>query len=85
MISALLTARRGPLYFRVDLSASSLLASLLFSSIGFVAFTYGKRTGHFQIMALGGVLMAYSYFTPGATWTWLVGAGLTGMLVYLRD
>jgi hypothetical protein len=67
------------------MSAGSLFGSLVFSSIGFWAFTYGRRTARFQFVALGGALMAYSYFTPGAAATWLVGAGLTGALYYLRD
>lgn len=67
------------------MSAGSLFGSLFFSSIGYWAFTYGRRTERFHVMALGGVLMAYSYFTPGAVSTWLVGAGLTGALYYLRD
>lgn len=69
----------------LNLSAGSLIGSLVFSSIGYVAFSYGKKTGRVQVMALGGALMVYSYFTPGVLSTWLVGAGLTGAFYYLRD
>ncbi|MEK7232507.1 MAG: hypothetical protein AAB268_01720 [Elusimicrobiota bacterium] len=69
----------------MSLSAGNLVGSLVFSSIGFWAFTYGRRTDRLQFAAMGGVLMAYSYFTPSAVSTWLVGAGLTGALYYLHD
>lgn len=67
------------------MSAGSLFGSLVFSSIGYWAFTYGRRTDRVQFVALGAMLMAYSYFTPGAASTWLVGGGLTGALYYLRE
>lgn len=61
----------------------SIVASLVFSSIGFVAFTYGKKEGRYRTMALGGVLMAYSYFTPGLLLTCLVGCALTAALYFV--
>ena len=69
----------------VQIEASGLIARLIFSSIGVVDFTYGKRTERYRVMALGGALMAYSYFTPSAAWTWVAGAGLTCAIFYLRD
>lgn len=41
---------------------NSLLASIVPSSIGFVAFMYGKRQGRAPHMAVGLVLMIYPYF-----------------------
>lgn len=67
------------------MSAGSLFGSLVFSSIGFWAFTFGRRTDRLQFVTLGVLLMAYSYFTPGEASTWLVGTGLTVALYYLRD
>ncbi len=62
-----------------NFSPWNLLGSVLFSSIGFVAFSYGKKMGKFETMAMGAALMVYSYFTPTVL-TWLVGFALTGYL-----
>lgn len=63
----------------------SLMGSLVFSGIGFVAFRYGKTTANFSLVALGGALMVYSYFTPTAPLTWGVGAALSAAAWYSRD
>lgn len=57
-----------------------LLAGLLFGGVGFVAFVYGRRMGKFQSMGLGGLLMAYPYFTPSGGLQWAVGAALCAAL-----
>ena len=44
------------------LSGPNLFAGLLFSSIGFVGFIYGKRMSAWKPMFLGIALMAYPYF-----------------------
>ena len=46
----------------MDLDANSLLASLLVSSIGFVAFMYGKKQSRVPQMVVGVLMMAYPYF-----------------------
>ncbi len=46
----------------MDLDANSLLASLLVSSIGFVAFAYGKKQARVPHMIAGVLLMGYPYF-----------------------
>jgi hypothetical protein len=46
----------------VDFDANALLASLVPSSIGLVAFMYGKRQGRVPHIAVGLVLMVYPYF-----------------------
>ena len=43
-------------------SGPNLFAGLLFSSIGFVGFVYGKRMRAWKSMFLGIALMAYPYF-----------------------
>ena len=45
-----------------SLSGSNLFANLLFSSIGFVGFIYGKRMNAWAPMFIGIALMAYPYF-----------------------
>ncbi len=46
----------------MDVDANSLLASIVPSSIGLVAFMYGKRQGRLPHMAVGVVMMIYPYF-----------------------
>lgn len=65
-------------------SFSNLIGSLLFSGVGFVAITYGKRTGNMRQMMLGGLLMVYSYFTNTAM-TYVIGAGLTAALYIFKE
>lgn len=69
----------------LNLSVGNIVAGLIFSGIGFVAFSYGKREGQFQTMALGGALMVFSYFTPSTLITCLVGSALTAYLYYSRE
>jgi len=46
----------------MDFDANALLASFVPSSIGLVAFMYGKKQGRIPHMAVGVVLMIYPYF-----------------------
>ena len=68
----------------MNFSMGNIMGSLLFSAIGFVVFSYGRKAGHFKMMGLGGLLMVYSYFTPTAM-TYLIGAGLTALLYFRKD
>ena len=45
--------------------ASSIIAGLLVSSIGFVLFSYGKKMSRPPHMISGLVLMVFPYFIPG--------------------
>lgn len=67
------------------LSGPNLLAGLLFSSIGFVGFVYGKKMSAWKPMFLGIALMAYPYFIE-STFA-ICGIGLVGSaaLFWLRD
>lgn len=67
------------------MSVGNIVGNLLFSSIGFVAFMYGKRQGRFQLMAVGGALMVYPYFVSSTPLMYLVGAGLTAWAWSVRD
>ena len=64
-----------------SLSGSNLFANLLFSSIGFVGFIYGKRMGAWRPMFIGIALMAYPYFTSSVTALVGVGAAI-GLALY---
>jgi hypothetical protein len=46
----------------VDFDANSLIASLVVSSIGTVAFIYGKRQSRVPHMAIGAILCIFPYF-----------------------
>lgn len=46
----------------MDLSAGSLMASLLVSSVGFGVFLFGKKQMRPPQLIAGGALMAYPYF-----------------------
>ncbi|NOU31648.1 MAG: amino acid transport protein [Polyangiaceae bacterium] len=46
----------------MDLDANSLLASLGASSVGFVAFMYGKKQTRAPHMIVGLILMIFPYF-----------------------
>jgi hypothetical protein len=49
----------------MDLETSSLIASIIVSSIGFVVFVYGKRQQRVPQIVVGLALMAFPYFVPG--------------------
>jgi hypothetical protein len=62
-----------------QLSAVNLIANLLFSSIGFVAFIYGKKQNLWKVMFTGLALMVVPYFI--ASTALLVAAGALGTAV----
>lgn len=58
----------------------SLLATFIFGTLGFGALIYGRKLGLWQPVAIGLVMMGYSYFMPNATLNWLTGIGLCVLL-----
>ena len=69
----------------MDLSFANLAGNILFSSIGFVAFVYGKKMGYVRCMVIGVVLMVYPYALPDTRAMYAVGALLTASLFIFRD
>lgn len=67
------------------MSAAGIAGNLLYSAIGFVAFAYGKKTNHFRIMILGGVLMGFPYLVSDTTMMWVIGAALTAGLFFIWE
>jgi hypothetical protein len=65
--------------------ASNLIAGLIFGSIGFVAFIYGKKQASAKHMVIGGLLLAYTYFVPNVIAVYAIGAVLTLALFFPRD
>ncbi len=64
----------------MDLDANALLASLLISSIGVVAFVYGKRQSRFPQMLVGLALMGFPYFVSNIPLMFGIAAVLLGGL-----
>jgi hypothetical protein len=64
----------------VDFDASSLFASLVVGSIGFVSFAYGKKQGRVPQMLAGVVLMAYPYFVSNVILVAVIAAAVLGAL-----
>jgi hypothetical protein len=48
----------------MNLDLTSLLASFVVSSIGFVLFVYGKKMSRVPQLAVGLVLLVFPYFMP---------------------
>ena len=64
----------------MNLDGNSLLASLVVSSIGFVAFAYGKKQHRFPQMLVGVAMMVYPYFISSVPWMLVVAVLLMGAL-----
>jgi hypothetical protein len=67
------------------LSFSNLIGGLIFGSIGFVAFIYGKRLNVWRPMFLGIALMVFPYFIENTTWLWATGIFGTALLFLFRN
>ena len=68
-----------------DLSPANLIGGMVFGSIGFVAFIYGKRLSLWKPMLCGIALMVYPYFIADTAMMLAIGALGTGALFFLRD
>jgi hypothetical protein len=66
----------------MDFDANALLASIVPSSIGLVAFMYGKRQGRLPHMAIGVVLMIFPYFVSNILLMFAI-AGLLSLGLWL--
>lgn len=66
-------------------TGAMIIANLLFGSIGFVAFVYGKRMHIWKPMFIGLTLMAYTYFVENTILLYGIGAVLTASLFFSRD
>jgi len=64
---------------------ANLVGGLVFGSIGFVAFIYGKRMHLWKMMLCGLVLMAFPYFVENVPILYAAGVAGTFALFFLRD
>ena len=69
----------------MDFSASSLIAGFIFGVWGFYFFRLAKRNGHFPLLGISILLMAYPYFVSGALANWGLGAALTALGFWLKS
>ena len=67
------------------LSGSNLFAGLIFSSIGFVGFVYGKRMSAWKPMFIGIALMAYPYFISDTMALCATGLAGSAALFWFHD
>ena len=66
-------------------SAANLIGGFIFSGIGFIAFTYGKKMSNFKSMALGFALLIYPYFISSTVIMYIVGLLLCFVLYVFKD
>jgi hypothetical protein len=64
----------------MKLDGNVLLASLLISSVGFVAFAYGKKQRRLPQMLVGLLLMGFPYFVSSVPWMMGIAVALLGGL-----
>ena len=67
-----------------DFSASSLFASLIWGAIGSGLFIYGKKQKAGVPLGCGLAMVAISYFVDSAWGMSLAGAGILGILYWLK-
>ena len=68
-----------------DFDLGKMVANMIFSGIGFVAFMYGKKNAFWRPMMIGMVLMSYPYFLSGTLVIYIVGIALTAALYFCRE
>ena len=62
-----------------------LIGGLVFSSIGFVAFMYGKKNSEYKPLVIGILLMGYPYVVKGTLMLYLIGVGLIAVLYFFKE
>lgn len=69
----------------IDFSGANLFAGLLFGSIGFSAFIYGKKQGSAKTMIIALALCFYPWVVSNIVANYAIGAALTAALFIFRD
>ena len=64
---------------------ANLISGLLFGSIGFMAFMYGKKEKSAKPLIIGIILMVYPYFVSNTFWSYVIGIVLTAALYFWKD
>jgi hypothetical protein len=63
----------------------SILGGLIFGTIGWGAWRYGRQLDRWKPIAIGLALMIYPYFMTWVWELWLVGIALCGLLYFHHD
>jgi len=65
------------------MTTANIFASIIFGSIGFAAFIYGRKQSSFKALVIGIILMVFPYFVPNTIAIYAIGSVLTLALVAL--
>ena len=66
------------------MNAANIIAASIFGLIGWAVFIYGKKQSNFKPIAIGIILMTYTYFVSNLIFTYLIGVGLIALLFIFR-
>ena len=66
-------------------AGAQIIGGFVFSSVGLVAFVYGKRMHVWRPMLIGLALMAYPYFVASDVVLYSLGIALTAALFFWRE
>lgn len=69
----------------MDFSPYNLLAGFIFGTIGWGAFSYGRKLELWQPKSIGLGLMIYPYFIGNRYLLWGIGVGLLILLWFFHD
>ena len=64
---------------------SNFVGGMIFGSVGFVAFVYGKKMAQYRMMVIGLLLMMFPYFVSGNLALYGIGSALTLALFLWKD
>lgn len=63
----------------------TILAGLIFGTIGWVALRYGRALERWKPITIGLGLMIYPWFITHRIWVWVIGVGLMTLLWFQHD
>ena len=66
-------------------SFANLFAGILFGTVGFAAFLYGKKSARWKPMVIGVVLMVFPYFIEETWLLYVIGIALSAFIFVWRD
>jgi hypothetical protein len=77
--------QEGEYGIQMSFNPHTLLAGFIFGTIGWGAYSYGRRLELWQPRAIGVVLMVYPYLISHRILVWLVGVCLLALLWFFHD
>lgn len=67
------------------MTGTTLFAGIIFGTIGFAAFVYGKKQSDLKVLVIGVALMAFPYFIPNPIALYAIGVALIAALFIFHD